>query len=220
MCAKQCNSITHQWDDYCAPMFAKWICSTCFERGSRVEDPFGKTVHTATNLKVREFASFAKKRLFPDFTSIYLFYVCPPAPIPTPIVSAQNKLSEQLTWVCLKFLPRIDKTSHRFAEQQWSPKCLVRGYISYNTTARRLDILRNEIVSGYDTLFHQVSKFFVNIWFVITDKMSSRTGWNGVVGRIWPERRSLETPAVKHWCAYLSLWPPNLNSNLYAQHFI
>jgi len=39
--------------------------------------------------------------------------------------------------------------------------------------------------------FQQINKFFVTIVFFIIDKMSSRTGWNGFAGRIWPAYRSL-----------------------------
>jgi len=49
------------------------------------------------------------------------------------------------------------------------------------------------IVSGFVTFF-QIKKFFVNIWFFITDKHFSRAGWNGATGRIWLADRSLETP--------------------------
>jgi len=45
--------------------------------------------------------------------------------------------------------------------------------MSYYTTVRGPDILRNVIVSGYVT-FYQISKFFVNIYFFIIDKMYSR----------------------------------------------
>jgi len=49
------------------------------------------------------------------------------------------------------------------------------GHISYYTTVRGPDILRNAIVSEYVTLY-QINKFFVNILycFFITDKMASR----------------------------------------------
>jgi len=41
---------------------------------------------------------------------------------------------------------------------------LSEGHISYYTTVRGLDILRNAIVSGYVT-FCQINNFFVNILF-------------------------------------------------------
>ena len=45
---------------------------------------------------------------------------------------------------------------------QGSTNFLSDGHISYYTTLRGLDILRNVIVSEYAT-FNQINKFFVNI---------------------------------------------------------
>jgi len=43
-------------------------------------------------------------------------------------------------------------------------KFCIKGHISYYTTVRGPDILRNLIISGYLT-FHQINTFFVNILF-------------------------------------------------------
>jgi len=54
---------------------------------------------------------------------------------------------------------------------------LSEGHLSYYTTVRGPDVLRNVIGLGYLT-FIQINKFFVNNFFTI-DKMSPRAGWNG-----------------------------------------
>jgi len=51
--------------------------------------------------------------------------------------------------------------------EQGSSNFLSEGHISYYTTVRGPDILRNVIVSGYD-LFYQINKFFVNTSFVLS----------------------------------------------------
>jgi len=38
-----------------------------------------------------------------------------------------------------------------------------------------------------------MNKFSVVSLFFLTGKMSLRAGWNGLMGRIWPAGRSLET---------------------------
>jgi len=51
---------------------------------------------------------------------------------------------------------------------------LFEGHLSYYTTVRGPDVLRNVIGLGYLT-FIQINKFFVNNFFTI-DKMSPRAG--------------------------------------------
>jgi len=60
---------------------------------------------------------------------------------------------------------------------------LSEGHISYYTTVRGSEILRNLIVSGC-VKFYQINECFVQILFFIIVKMSSRVGWSGVAGRI------------------------------------
>jgi len=72
----------------------------------------------------------------------------------------------------------------RVSLQLGSPNFFSEGHISYYTTVRGLDILRNVIVLGYFP-FYQINKFFVNIWFF--------HNWqNAFTGQIWPADRSLE----------------------------
>jgi len=40
------------------------------------------------------------------------------------------------------------------------------------------------------------TSFSYKCYFIIIDKVASRAGWNGFVGRIWPAGRSLETPGI------------------------
>ena len=64
---------------------------------------------------------------------------------------------------------------------------LSKGHISYYTTVRGPDILRNAFISGYIT-FCQIIKSFVYLFFFHC--------WQNVyAGRIWPAGRSLETLA-------------------------
>jgi len=49
---------------------------------------------------------------------------------------------------------------------------LSEGHISYYTTVRGPDILRNVIASGYLT-FYQINKCFVQVLFFVIVKMSS-----------------------------------------------
>jgi len=65
---------------------------------------------------------------------------------------------------------------------------LSEGYLSYDTTRRGPDVLRNVIVSG-DVTFYQIKKFLVYTLFFYH--------WqNGFEGRIWPAGRSMETPPI------------------------
>jgi len=66
------------------------------------------------------------------------------------------------------------------------PNFFPEGHISDYTTVRGPDILRQAVVSGYVT-FCQISKYFVNIFFIV-DK-------NGFAGRIWTAGCSFETLA-------------------------
>jgi len=55
-------------------------------------------------------------------------------------------------------------------------KLFSKGHISNYTTFQVSDILRNVIVSGYDT-FYQIKIFSKIYYFFIIDKMSSRDGF-------------------------------------------
>jgi len=77
---------------------------------------------------------------------------------------------------------------------------LSEGHISYFTTIRGPDILRNVAFSGFVT-FCAINKFFWMYSFFIIEKMSlrldemvSQAGWDGVSGWIRPAGRSLQTP--------------------------
>jgi len=79
---------------------------------------------------------------------------------------------------------------------------LPEGHISYYTTLRGPDLLRNVIVTEY-VIFNHISKCFVNIFFCHywqnlcgRMKMASRAGWNGLTGWIWSAGRRLETPGL------------------------
>jgi len=71
---------------------------------------------------------------------------------------------------------------------------LLEGHTSGYTTVWGLDILPMTFVSGY-VKFWQISKFFLNIFFII-DKTASRAGWNAFTGWIGLAGRSLETPGL------------------------
>ena len=74
--------------------------------------------------------------------------------------------------------------------------------MSYYTTVREQDILRNVIVSGY-IAFNQINKFFVNIVNIfICDKIFLQVGWNGFASQICLMGCSLETlvECIEVWC--------------------
>jgi len=72
---------------------------------------------------------------------------------------------------------------------------LPEGRISYFTTVRGPDILRNMIASGM--LHPSISTHALQIYyFFIVDKMSSRAWWSGFSGRMWSAGRSLENPVL------------------------
>ena len=88
------------------------------------------------------------------------------------------------------------KTLAPFAYIKGPPNLLSEGHISYYTTVRGPDILRNVVVSEYVT-FYQINKRFVNnpffhYWHVFA------AGWNNFAGQIWCARRCLENPGVQH----------------------
>jgi len=68
------------------------------------------------------------------------------------------------------------------------------GHLSYNSTVREPDTLRNV----FRVMLHSAksrSFSFIHYFFII-DKMSLRARWNGFAGRIRPTGRRLETPDV------------------------
>jgi len=52
-------------------------------------------------------------------------------------------------------------------------------------------------------------------YFFIIDKTSSRTGWSGFPGRIWPSGRSLDNPALDGW---QTAWRQVLHSKVLSLH--
>ena len=94
-----------------------------------------------------------------------------------------SKRNRALIWFCRHIL------------NQGLQTVLSEGHISYCTTVRGADILRNVILSGYVT-FHEINIFSYIYYVFIIDKMSSRAEWNGYAGRIWSAGGSLETPAL------------------------
>jgi len=74
-------------------------------------------------------------------------------------------------------------------------KIFGRDHISYCTTVRGPDVLRNVIFSGYVT-FYQINTFFVNLLFFHYWQNVFCGGWNGFPGQIWPVGRSVENPSI------------------------
>jgi len=97
-----------------------------------------------------------------------------------------------------------------FSLEKGSPNFLVRGPHKHYSTVRRPDILGNVIVSGY-VIFHWINKCLGKYCFLITDRMYSRSGWNGFADR------SLERPALEHCRLFLNLlWQlPKLQTKLH-----
>jgi len=69
------------------------------------------------------------------------------------------------------------------------------SHISYYTTVRGPEIVRNVIVSGY-VPFYQINKCFGNISRFYFWQTVFAVGWNGSAGRIWPTDNIWQTPGV------------------------
>ena len=91
---------------------------------------------------------------------------------------------------------------------------LFEGHIScYSTVRGPHKLLLNSPRAGHRTkcdcfrkCFCQINKFSFVILFFLVGKMSTRAGWNGFAGRIWPAGRSLVTPDLPQTSGYSRLW--------------
>ena len=141
----------------------------------------------------------------------------PPAELQSP--SIENFLATVLPLPLLRGKNEKALISFRSAEfddidalKQGLQTFLFEGHIScYSTVRGPHKLLLNSPRAGHFTkcdcfrkCFCQINKFSFVILFFLIGKMSTRAGWNGFAGQIWPAGRSLVTPGLDQKCLSLS----------------